>query len=1116
MQMRRPTFFERYAIWVLCGIFFLVPFALRGARLSLEQMKNDVKDWLPDDFAETSELDWFRDHFMGEQFVLISWEGCTEDDQSLNYLARLLVPEPSADAEKKGEPQDHFQPDFIGDELALYYPDTPGDDQEDYRNWGGEDEKWFLGKGNQWFYLLPNGEIYKWDGKSTVLGALGRLSERVFYGGNSINGDYVKKVDKYYYDNPRRLQARLFKSVTTGPDVLATLASPGGTLVRDEDPTPQELADARKKALDRLTGTLFGPDGKQTCLIVTLTEAGKMDLRRTMGHGVLGRPMGQLEELAKQAGVPLDKLRLGGPPVDNVSIDEEGERTLARLVSFSVVLGLGLSYFCLRSIKLTIMVFFVGGISAVTSLSLVWWTAGTFIWWLDPTTDAVMMSMPAVVYVLGLSGAIHIVNYYRDVVKENGTLRNAPELTIAHGWYPCTIAAVTTAVGLGSLATSSITPIHKFGIFSALGVLATLFLLFTYLPAALQMWPPDPAPKKGNDFKPKEPSATGLWIRGLGDRIGDFIINNNVKVAVSCMCIFLFFAFGLQYLKTSVQLLKMFDDDARIIKDYAWLEENLGKLVPMELVVRIEPELLYYDEPAEGSDHTPLNPKAEAATDKLEPKFRYSFLERMEMAGRVASVVEEYLGPDGAEVVGPPTSALTFAPELPAAGSSTASFLERGAYSRRLEASFNEFVGSDYLRVDKENGAELWRVSLRLGALENIDYGNFVDDLKQVTEPIMDAYLARDRILKQLDKDRDGRGYVNAKVGLLGVNYASQENAEEATEIGKDEHSRYDHLDATKVFSETLRDLLTNARVKLIDHDPNYHTQDRLAYIEKNCDYIVLVEPNEMYDMDAMSKSMKGTFDVTDHEYNGQDIPRMYDPQRPPVSLVYTGVVPVVYKAARTLLSNLIESTVWAFALIALVMSLVLKSLRAGLISMLPNVFPICVVFGYMSWTGMEVDIGTMMTASVAMGVAVDDTVHFLTWFRWGLDEGYSRARAIKEAYSRCALAMFQTTIIGGLGLAVFAFSTFTPTQRFGYLMVSLLAVALVGDLLFLPALLAGPLGRVFRPDHKARSKKDDDGDQEEASMETENSESPSAIESELEESEEPRVYPVHGRSRPA
>jgi len=64
-------------------------------------------------------------------------------------------------------------------------------------------------------------------------------------------------------------------------------------------------------------------------------------------------------------------------------------------------------------------------------------------------------------------------------------------------------------------------------------------------------------------------------------------------------------------------------------------------------------------------------------------------------------------------------------------------------------------------------------------------------------------------------------------------------------------------------------------------------------------------------------------------------------------------------------------------------------------------------------------------------------------------------------------VAMMQTTIIGGLGLAVFAVSSFTPTQRFGYLMVSLLAAALLGDLVFLPALLAGPLGSMFRPDKK-------------------------------------------------
>jgi hypothetical protein len=65
-------------------------------------------------------------------------------------------------------------------------------------------------------------------------------------------------------------------------------------------------------------------------------------------------------------------------------------------------------------------------------------------------------------------------------------------------------------------------------------------------------------------------------------------------------------------------------------------------------------------------------------------------------------------------------------------------------------------------------------------------------------------------------------------------------------------------------------------------------------------------------------------------------------------------------------------------------------------------------------------------------------------------------------AYERCATAMTQTTMIAGLGLAVFALSTFTPTQRFGILMLTLMTAALLGDLIFLPAILAGPFGRVF------------------------------------------------------
>ena len=119
-------------------------------------------------------------------------------------------------------------------------------------------------------------------------------------------------------------------------------------------------------------------------------------------------------------------------------------------------------------------------------------------------------------------------------------------------------------------------------------------------------------------------------------------------------------------------------------------------------------------------------------------------------------------------------------------------------------------------------------------------------------------------------------------------------------------------------------------------------------------------------------------------------------------------------------------------------------------------------VFGALGWMGIKIDIGIMMTASVALGVAVDNTLHLLTWVRAGLRDGHDRRTATMMAYDRCAVAMVQSAMVGGLGLLVFATATFTPTQQFGYLMITILAAALVGDTIMLPALIASPLGKCF------------------------------------------------------
>jgi predicted RND superfamily exporter protein len=188
------------------------------------------------------------------------------------------------------------------------------------------------------------------------------------------------------------------------------------------------------------------------------------------------------------------------------------------------------------------------------------------------------------------------------------------------------------------------------------------------------------------------------------------------------------------------------------------------------------------------------------------------------------------------------------------------------------------------------------------------------------------------------------------------------------------------------------------------------------------------------------------------------------------VSITYTGMVPLFHQAQNELLTSLFESFLLAFLLIWVLMIIWFRSISAGLLTMLPNVFPAAIIFGFMGWTGRIVDIGSMMTASVAMGIAVDDTVHYLTWFRRGLSEGKSRIDALLHAYRRCAIAMAQTTMIAGFGIVVFALSPFQPVAQFGLLMFVLLIAALVGDLVFLPAMLAGPAGRLFQPKEKAET----------------------------------------------
>ncbi len=820
-------FYQRFSVPILAGLLFLLPLVVVGAIKAKGNNRNDVKGWLPPEYPETQTYKFFRQNFQGEEFILVSWKGCTMADRRLELLASKLLPPPEEAA---------------------------------------------------------------------------RIERTLF-----------------------------FKTAQTGPRAVARMSTEPLNLEPDE-------------AVRRLTGALIGPaakgvepgsvdddiDTRQSCLVLTLSDAARANL-----HGAID----EIRTVAiKELGIPEDDLHMGGPPVDNVSIDKAGQASVTILFGLSLVVGFFVSWWSLRSKALVGIVIASGVYSMFSSLAVVWYSGYP--------VDAILLTMPSLVYVATTSGAIHLANYYRDQIAETGKLEGAAGEAAVHALLPLSLATGTTAVGLATLAVSELVPIRMFGIFSAVGVVLSFLVIITLMPAMLELFPPKlklGAAGGGEDDGTWRPIEQSPWWNA-----GQWVTKHHAFATAACVLLMAGVGYGMTRIESSVQLMRLFSPNARIRTDYKWLEQHLGPLVPMEILVRID------------DDACPLD-----------------FRERMELVEQFQEKIA------GLDEVGSSLSTVTFSRGLDAGEGGGVFARIIGINRQRREDTLNrtlarhkdDFLKEDYLRVaevkvpvgppppapelsmfeslavsaglmtapetppiqTRERTEELWRISARVSAVKEVDYADFKAELQKEIDPIL-AGLKAD--------------------GVQGV------------------------------------------RVE------------------------------------------------------------------------YTGLVPLVYKAQHSLLDGLKIGFIWDFLIIVAVMILLCRAASAGLVLLLPAAFPAIIVFGFMGWGNFTlksfgigsllVDIGTVMAPSVALGVTVDDVVHFMLWFRRGISEGLNRQQATMLAYKGCARAMYQSWGVIGIGLSVFSLSPFGPTQRFGYMMLAMLTIALVGNLVFLPALLSGPLGGMF------------------------------------------------------
>ncbi len=652
---------------------------------------------------------------------------------------------------------------------------------------------------------------------------------------------------------PKDRDPSLVRRIFTGRSVLQEL-------------TGEPLKLPRDVAIRRMQGTLVGPDGQTSAMLVQLSSAEGPDQHKLVDL---------IFETAPQCGLAPEQLRLGGTAYKAVMIERESARSLNRFAIPSCLVALVVAWGCLRSTRLTGIILAGAVFSEFLSLALVYYTGGKL--------NAVMIVMPPLIFVLTVSGSVHLINYYRDAIREHGPARAAKH-AMGIGWLPCTLASVTTAIGLISLGVSAIAPVRLFGTYAGFALLASLAVVLAFLPAALRLWPANPT----NGDTGRRVVARHVLAGRRADRVAAWLCRQHSVLLAVGMVVVVLLGAGLTQLTTSIKLERSFSKSSRFVRDYHWIEENIGPLISAEVLVRFDRQC-------------PLS-----ATNRME------------------LMAQLHQGVSNVDHAGGVLSPVTFSRPIPRGGGLRQT-VQRSVYRRRLKEARPELIDKGLLAEDGDD--ELWRLSTRAPAMSEVDYGHFVEQVDQVSQTVLHKYRA---------------------AGISGI------------------------------------------------------------------------------------------------------------------SVSFTGLSPLIDRAQHQLLDDLIKSFLIACLLICPIMMIVLRSFWGGLLAMIPNVVPVVCVFGALGWLGIAIDIGTVLTASVALGIAVDDTLHFLTWYSRSLRDGQPRHAAIRVAYQRCATAMLQTTLICGLGLLVFAFSSYTPASRFAWLIGVLLLTALAGDLILLPAMLAGPLGRAF------------------------------------------------------
>jgi predicted RND superfamily exporter protein len=722
---KRDRWGHGMALWVLLLMIFISPFAWWAIKQI--DLQNDVRNWLPSSDPQARTLSWYQNQFNVEDRILASWKGSSLSDPRVEEFAQRLEGNPDNEGIRRNGLK-QIQSVTTPNEVIQRMVEHKVEREEAIRRLNGV----LIGSGGLKVRLSEAG---KRNSRRTIKTLSQRVKER--FGMDLEVEIHAAESQKWTaeFDNSSSGDAaetgerdsQTMASLTGGGELIPTYSEvrPFDFSVgwRGSHVDPDRTKQVRELMLaHRGRQTAAAPEGEllvEECFFIigspvavsiSLTEAGLADKSETLEA---------IRQTAAEVGINENDLHLGGRLVAGSELNNQVKKVawnslypITHLhkrspLLLSALVGIVLAFLMLRSFRLATLVLLVSAYTTLLAVAVVPVTNGSM--------NMVLVVMPTLLSVLTISAAIHVANYWKYAAHRNN--RTAVVEAVMMARQPCILASVTTAIGLLSLTTSPLTPVRDFGLYSAIGCLVALVVVLYGFPSLLQFWPAKPPKSREVD-------------RSDWKSLGNFLSNRRYPVILSCLAVFAVCTYGLKWFRTETKVIRYFPDEARIVQDYNFLEENLAGIVPVVTIVR-------FDDQAQHS----LN-----------------FLQRMELVRNVQNKMRQHPQISG-------TMSLADFQPVSKRPPNNAGFLQKAKFNRRaleVETRARESDAAQTFLTSAEKptdlyetgdqrlnkaGDELWQISAQVAIMSDMNYADFTADLDDMARSVLKTHAGSDHVV---------------------------------------------------------------------------------------------------------------------------------------------------------------------------------------------------------------------------------------------------------------------------------------------------------------------------------------------------------------------------------